>query len=148
MSKIPDFTKIALETQIKAAAPPEAAATSGGAIWETPEGIPVKPVYTGADTAGLDHLDTLPGFAPFVRGPYPAMYALQPGSRRRKIPTPSIAATSLPAKRVFLSPSISPRIAATTAITRASKATSAWRALRLTASTTCARCSTAFRSLT
>ena len=83
MSKIPDFTKIALDAPVSAAPPSKAAGTSGGAIWETPEGIAVKPVYTGADTAGLDHLDTLPGFAPFVRGPYPAMYALQPWTIRQ-----------------------------------------------------------------
>lgn len=36
--------------------------------WETPEGIRVKPLYTAADLEGLEHLNTLPGFAPFVRG--------------------------------------------------------------------------------
>ena len=87
MSKIPDFTKISLETPVSAAAK-MAAKTSGTAaaeanIWETPEGIPVKPVYTADDTAGLDFLDGLPGIAPFVRGPYPAMYALQPWTIRQ-----------------------------------------------------------------
>ncbi|HEU0222315.1 MAG TPA: methylmalonyl-CoA mutase family protein, partial [Paracoccaceae bacterium] len=36
--------------------------------WETPEGIAVKPLYAEADLAGLSHLGTLPGLAPFVRG--------------------------------------------------------------------------------
>ena len=35
--------------------------------WQTPEGIEVQPIYTADDLEGLDHLDTLPGFAPFVR---------------------------------------------------------------------------------
>jgi methylmalonyl-CoA mutase len=79
MSSIPDFTKVTLDAPVPAAKPklPE------GNIWETPEGIPVKPVYTGADTKGLDFLDTLPGIAPYVRGPYPAMYALQPWTIRQ-----------------------------------------------------------------
>jgi methylmalonyl-CoA mutase len=43
--------------------------------WETPEGITVKPLYTAVDLEGLAHLDTLPGMAPFVRGPRATMYA-------------------------------------------------------------------------
>ncbi len=79
MSTIPDFTKIALDAPVRGASP----RAVDGHVWETPEGIPVKPVYTGADTAGLDFLDTLPGIAPYVRGPYPAMYALQPWTIRQ-----------------------------------------------------------------
>jgi methylmalonyl-CoA mutase len=79
MTQIPDFTKIALDTP----AQPAAGKAPDGPVWETPEGIPVKPVYTGADTAGLDFLDTFPGIAPFLRGPYPAMYALQPWTIRQ-----------------------------------------------------------------
>ena len=56
---------------------------SGSARLGDPEGIPVKPVFTDADTAGLDFIDGLPGIAPFVRGPYPAMYALQPWTIRQ-----------------------------------------------------------------
>ena len=36
--------------------------------WITPEGLTVKPLYTSADTADLQHADTLPGFEPFIRG--------------------------------------------------------------------------------
>ena len=43
-------------------------------VWQTPEGIPVKPLYTAADLEGLEHLDGLPGSAPFVRGPRATMY--------------------------------------------------------------------------
>jgi len=51
--------------------------------WNTPEGIAVKPLYTQADLAGLPYTDTLPGFAPFVRGPQPTMYAVKPWTIRQ-----------------------------------------------------------------
>jgi methylmalonyl-CoA mutase len=51
--------------------------------WHTPEGIAVKPLYTAADVAGLPHTDTLPGFAPFVRGPQATMYAVRPWTIRQ-----------------------------------------------------------------
>ncbi|HAU16595.1 MAG: methylmalonyl-CoA mutase [Pseudomonadales bacterium] len=52
-------------------------------IWETPEGIDVKPLYTAADTANLENANTLPGFAPFVRGPKATMYAGRPWTIRQ-----------------------------------------------------------------
>ncbi|MDH2393078.1 methylmalonyl-CoA mutase [Streptomyces sp. HNM0663] len=52
-------------------------------VWETPEGIPVKPLYTGDDLAGLDFLQTYPGIAPYLRGPYPTMYVNQPWTIRQ-----------------------------------------------------------------
>jgi methylmalonyl-CoA mutase len=52
-------------------------------LWETPEGIAVKPLYTAADTEGLDFLETLPGLPPFLRGPYPTMYVTQPWTVRQ-----------------------------------------------------------------
>ncbi len=51
--------------------------------WVTPEGLTVKPLYTAADTAGLPHADTLPGFEPFLRGPQPTMYAVKPWTIRQ-----------------------------------------------------------------
>ena len=51
--------------------------------WQTPEGIDVKPLYTAADLEGLEHLDSLPGFAPFVRGPRASMYAGRPWTLRQ-----------------------------------------------------------------
>ena len=51
--------------------------------WRTPEGIDVKPLYTAADLEGLEHLDALPGFAPFVRGPRASMYAGRPWTLRQ-----------------------------------------------------------------
>lgn len=51
--------------------------------WVTPEGITVKPLYTAADLQGLPNTDTLPGFAPFVRGPQATMYAVRPWTIRQ-----------------------------------------------------------------
>ncbi|MFV2018142.1 methylmalonyl-CoA mutase [Micromonospora sp. LOL_023] len=51
--------------------------------WDTPEGIAVAPLYTAADTAGLDFLDTVPGVPPYLRGPYPTMYTTQPWTIRQ-----------------------------------------------------------------
>ncbi|MAN81485.1 MAG: methylmalonyl-CoA mutase [Magnetovibrio sp.] len=52
-------------------------------IWETPEGIAVKPLYTAADLEGLEHIDSLPGFAPYLRGPRATMYANRPWTIRQ-----------------------------------------------------------------
>src|SRR6185295_12678720 len=56
---------------------------AAGRVWETPENVFVKPVYTGADTAKLDFIDGWPGIAPFGRGPYPTMYTNQPWTIRQ-----------------------------------------------------------------
>ncbi|MGW5052840.1 methylmalonyl-CoA mutase [Actinokineospora sp. NPDC004072] len=87
---IPDFSGIELgepaPVEPGAWAAALQAATGKGAdalAWETPEGIPVKPVYTAEDLAGLDFLDTYPGIAPFLRGPYPTMYVNQPWTIRQ-----------------------------------------------------------------
>jgi methylmalonyl-CoA mutase len=87
---IPDFTAVDLGDVPPARVPDWqralAESTGKGAdalTWETPEGIGVKPVYTADDLAGLDFLDTYPGVAPFLRGPYPAMYVTQPWTIRQ-----------------------------------------------------------------
>ena len=54
-----------------------------GLVRQTPEGIAVKPLYTEADLAGVGHLGSLPGFAPFVRGPRATMYAQKPWTIRQ-----------------------------------------------------------------
>ena len=46
--------------------------------WLTPEEITVKGRYSADDLKGLDGLDTYPGIAPFLRGPYPTMYVTPP----------------------------------------------------------------------
>src|SRR5579859_888347 len=51
--------------------------------WSTPEGISLKPLYTAADLEGMTHLDSMPGFAPFVRGPRATMYANRPWTIRQ-----------------------------------------------------------------
>jgi methylmalonyl-CoA mutase len=52
-------------------------------VWQTPEGIDVKPLYTAADLAGIEDLDSLPGFAPFTRGVRATMYANRPWTIRQ-----------------------------------------------------------------
>src|SRR5215213_9391586 len=77
MSRIPDFANISFEKTA-------GAAPDGGAEpWLTPEGILVKPAYTEADLEGIDFLDTWPGIAPYLRGPYPTMYVNQPWTIRQ-----------------------------------------------------------------
>ncbi len=51
--------------------------------WKTPEGIDVKPLYTAEDTAGIPHIDNLPGFFPFTRGVRGSMYAGRPWTIRQ-----------------------------------------------------------------
>ncbi len=51
--------------------------------WETPEGITVKPLYTADDLEDSAHLNSLPGFAPYVRGPMATMYAGRPWTIRQ-----------------------------------------------------------------
>ncbi len=69
------------EWQAKAEA--EAGKTLDELSWQTPEGIAVKPLFTASDIQGLDFLDTRPGMAPYLRGPYPAMYVTQPWTVRQ-----------------------------------------------------------------
>jgi methylmalonyl-CoA mutase len=52
-------------------------------VWQTPEGIVVKPLYTAADLEGINQLDSLPGIKPFLRGPRATMYAGRPWTIRQ-----------------------------------------------------------------
>lgn len=52
-------------------------------IWNTAEGIDVKPLYTQADVADLKYADTMPGMAPYIRGPQATMYAGRPWTIRQ-----------------------------------------------------------------
>ncbi len=79
MTKLPDFSTIDLDRPHKA----HANAAPASDPWLTPEGIPVKTVYTAADRAGLDFVDGFPGMAPFGRGPYATMYVQQPWTVRQ-----------------------------------------------------------------
>ena len=78
MSRIPNFASIGF-----ADAGPDASAGQSAQPWLTPEGIPVKPAYGPDDVKGLDFLDTYPGIAPYLRGPYPTMYVTQPWTVRQ-----------------------------------------------------------------
>ncbi len=51
--------------------------------WQTMEGIDIAPVHTAEDIASLDYLESLPGFAPYLRGPYPTMYVTRPWTIRQ-----------------------------------------------------------------
>src|SRR5439155_26150886 len=51
--------------------------------WQTPEGIDVKPLYTSADLAEVEGLDSLPGLPPFLRGVRATMYANRPWTIRQ-----------------------------------------------------------------
>ena len=55
----------------------------GSLNWMTPEGIPVKPLYTAEDVEGLESVNTLPGFAPYTRGVRATMYAGRPWTIRQ-----------------------------------------------------------------
>src|SRR6516162_2737178 len=76
MTRIPNFASVDF-----ALAMPQTPAS--GAPWLTPEGIAVKPVYGADDVKDLDFLDTFPGIAPYLRGPYPTMYVTQPWTIRQ-----------------------------------------------------------------
>ena len=77
MTQIPDFTTIPYTPTAQATSSPTAEP------WLTPEGIEVKAAYSAADVEGLDFLDTWPGIAPYLRGPYPTMYVTQPWTIRQ-----------------------------------------------------------------
>jgi methylmalonyl-CoA mutase len=82
MKAFPDFTKISFEdapvratfedwrTRFEA----EIGKPLAQCVHQTLEGIDVQPLYTAADLDGCEHLNTMPGFAPYVRGPYGSMY--------------------------------------------------------------------------
>ncbi|MEM6495987.1 MAG: methylmalonyl-CoA mutase [Pseudomonadota bacterium] len=77
MTGLPDFTQVSFEKSEGAETAPT------GEQWTTPEGIDVAQVYSAADTAGLGHFQSYPGIAPYLRGPYPAMYVTQPWTIRQ-----------------------------------------------------------------
>ncbi|HNP59099.1 MAG TPA: methylmalonyl-CoA mutase [Gordonia sp. (in: high G+C Gram-positive bacteria)] len=99
MTAVPSFADVSLRTD--SPEPPvtvahateriEAAAKAHGytpdqVVWETPEQIDVKPIYTRADRDGIAAsypVDTVPGAVPFIRGPYPTMYVNQPWTIRQ-----------------------------------------------------------------
>jgi methylmalonyl-CoA mutase len=75
---LPDFSKIDFD-----AAPVSVPDLAGGDAWASPEGIAIEPVYRAPDADGLDFPHGLPGIAPYLRGPYPTMYATNPWTIRQ-----------------------------------------------------------------
>jgi methylmalonyl-CoA mutase len=93
MNQIPNFSTITLDSTNQSTSDLDhwkrdlVAQTGSSAedlTWHTPEGIDIKCLYTAADLQGdMTHLDSFPGFAPFLRGPYPTMYTNQPWTVRQ-----------------------------------------------------------------
>ncbi|WP_412760612.1 methylmalonyl-CoA mutase [Peribacillus frigoritolerans] len=52
-------------------------------LFETNEQIKIKPLYVEEDIRGLEHMESVPGIAPFTRGPYPSMYVNRPWTVRQ-----------------------------------------------------------------
>ena len=78
MSRIPDFSGFDFSAIVRPSVEDELPAP-----WQTPEGIPVNARYSAQDINGLDFTNGFPGIAPFVRGPYPTMYATRPWTVRQ-----------------------------------------------------------------
>jgi methylmalonyl-CoA mutase len=91
MSNTPDFTTMDYETtfppvseqQWREQVEAEAGMPFDQLIWKTMEQLDVKPLYTAADTAGLEHLGYTAGIPPYLRGPYPTMYVTRPWTVRQ-----------------------------------------------------------------
>ena len=88
----PEFTKLAYDDFKFPAADAakwsadfarETGSAPAAATWQTYEQIPVKPLFTGADVPVDQWLDSMPGLAPFVRGPYATMYVVKPWTVRQ-----------------------------------------------------------------
>lgn len=72
----PDFSKVNIKKFTS-----NANKTAAGEDFLTNEGIAIKPAYSSKDTVGVE--DSLPGYAPYIRGPYPTMYASRPWTVRQ-----------------------------------------------------------------
>jgi methylmalonyl-CoA mutase len=79
MTGFPDFADLPYDAAPRQGVAPPVARPD----WLTPEGVAVRASYGPADVAPLDFVDGLPGFAPFLRGPYPTMYVTNPWTIRQ-----------------------------------------------------------------
>ncbi len=79
MSTVPDFSAV----DWRPSTPPESVTEPAREPWASPEGIAIRPFYGPEDRAGIEALDSFPGQAPFLRGPYPTMYVNQPWTIRQ-----------------------------------------------------------------
>jgi len=78
-----DFPKMSLEDWQALVAKELKGANTDNLIWNTPEGIAVKPLYTAADLENMQTDGELPGFAPFTRGVRATMFANRPWTIRQ-----------------------------------------------------------------
>lgn len=81
MYKVTDFTKMSFQDTFSTTILPER--KEFDAVWDTLENIQMKPLYTDSDLNDVEHLSFVSGMAPFLRGPYPAMYVSQPWTIRQ-----------------------------------------------------------------
>ncbi len=91
MTNSPDFTTMPYVSEFprhtyeewRAQVEQETGSSLDDLIWKTMEHIEVKPLYTSEDTQELEHLGFVAGIPPFLRGPYPTMYAVRPWTVRQ-----------------------------------------------------------------
>ena len=92
MNTFPDFTAVPFHATADGATPAQwcarfesetAPKSLDQCVQQTLEGIEVRPLYTAADLEDCEHLDSMPGFAPYVRGPYGSMYVTKPWTVRQ-----------------------------------------------------------------
>ncbi len=91
MTNYPDFTKIDFEAKPKHTSfedwrnhfESDARESLDEAIHKTLEGVDIRPLYVADDLADCEHLQTMPGIAPFLRGPYGSMYVTKPWTVRQ-----------------------------------------------------------------
>ena len=92
MNTFPDFTAVPFHAAPAAVAPEQWRARFEGetvtksfdeCVQRTLEGIDVRPLYTAADLKDCEYLDSMPGFAPYVRGPYGSMFVTKPWTVRQ-----------------------------------------------------------------
>ncbi len=91
MSKLPDFSQIEFESRVPPAdmqrwrkeVEARTRQAAEAQIWQTQERIDIKALHTAADLRALEHLDFVAGIPPFLRGPYPTMYAHRPWTIRQ-----------------------------------------------------------------
>ncbi|QJC57085.1 Methylmalonyl-CoA mutase [Polaromonas vacuolata] len=79
----PEFPAQSLDDWARLAAKSAPGGDINALNWQTPDGITVKPLYTAEDIKDLPHTNTLPGLAPFIRGPQATMYAVRPWTIRQ-----------------------------------------------------------------
>lgn len=69
----PDLSKYQISNNI----------TESNLVFDTPEKIQQKEIYSVKDTETLSHIHFSAGIAPFLRGPYASMYAIRPWTIRQ-----------------------------------------------------------------